>query len=466
MPAIALGTSSYSRPSAAQAPVVMGNLFTEVDPTNAVTGKVYIQRPGLKPLVQLGGVTTRGIKQQDGVFGGDMVVVVDTTFRRVQVDGTIVFSTAFPAGGFVQTTFGTGRSISIGTDGTAWSFDGSTLVQVNMPGAVSAAWSAYIDGYFLIGQGGGSQRVFYLAPGDVDPDALSFFSAESQPDGTVTGQALADDMWIFGNSSIEVWSPSGNLDAPFTRSTRLYSKGCASRDAVCVIDNTIFWPGLDRIVYRADTVPVRISDNTVEERLRNEVGPAMRGWTFSRDGHVFYVLTIGAQGTFVYDVSQQNWPNWYSYGLTYWHAHVGCQIDGRTVLAGDSASGQIWTVDSTVSNDQGGGSGDQPIIRELSGFVPVVTQNQRCNSIELVGSRGRGTSFQRPVSIEFSWSDDEGETMAPWRKMSFGARGQYGVNLKAKGLGRMSAPGRIFFFRQSDDSIFRISYARVNEAMN
>jgi hypothetical protein len=70
----------------------------------------------------------------------------------------------------------------------------------------------------------------------------------------------------------------------------------------------------------------------------------VRAWTYSLDGHTFYVLTLGEQGTFVYDESTQQWAKWQTAGLSGWNMEIGTVWKGR-IIAADQAEPTLWELD-------------------------------------------------------------------------------------------------------------------------
>ena len=51
--------------------------------------------------------------------------------------------------------------------------------------------------------------------------------------------------------------------------------------------------------------------------------PRVRAWTFTIDGHDFYVLRLGNDETLVYDVYSEQWYVWGSSDTPLWRAYNG-----------------------------------------------------------------------------------------------------------------------------------------------
>lgn len=467
MPAVALGTSYSVRNVAKTAPVLLSNMVLEQDDTNLVDGKMRIGRPALRFWQAVGQGPIRAVFQRKGVLSGDFIVHSGTEVWRVPSAvaaykiGDISANPAQIAGGE------TGIVLCDGS--AAYSYDGTNYAQVSMPDNVPVQSVAYLSGYFFLAQTG-SQRIYYIAPGETSPDGLDFFSAESQPDAVVALGILSDELWIFGETSVEVWSPSGDQDAPLTRqSGRLYNRGIASRNSLVYADNTLFFVGDDLIVYRSSTVPKAISDNSISEAIRAAVVNIIFAWSFSLDNHTYYVMSVldttGTSKTFVYDVTTSSWSRWSTLEASVWAGFCGAQSTGypATIVAGQANTPNLYHVDATfnIDSDQ---NGDVPILRELVGGVGVTGPDQRCDSLSVCAAMGWSPDPDEPAILQVRWSEDQGQTWGDWRDMSLGKQGQYAGLATLRLLGRMKAPGRIFHFRMSDPAISRISYARVNEA--
>jgi hypothetical protein len=460
--AVPLGVSSFKRIAARTPEVLLNNMFVEKDPTNLVDGLVRIQRPGLSGFATtVGDGPIRGFFKQLGTFGGDILAVSATELYRINDDGDVtdVGAVTFDSAARVQIAAGLTRAL-IATGQTCYSTDGTTITAIVMPDDQEVSSVAYINGYFILTVTD-SQRFYWIVPGGTDPDALDFASAENSPDNLVRCERIGDEIWFFGEGSIEVWIPTGNADLPFERvEGRLYDKGCANRDTVAKLDNTLFWVGQDKIVYRADTTPIRVSDNSIEERIAGVDQATLRAWAFAFNGHTFYCLTIGVEGTFFFDVSVGNWGEFSSYGRHSWRAHMGGQTSGSEVFAGDDQLGTIWKLDPALSND-----GGEPMVREIIGGVALLGQPIRCDNFSIYAATGwsKLTGNGANSVLQFRISDDGGNTWGNWRQISLGATGQYGGEVAAHRLGMIRTPGRIFHVKMTDDSVCRFSYARINE---
>lgn len=463
MSTIPLGIGEYSRSIAKTAHILLSNMYVEKAPDNPVDGLMRLQRPGLAPFASVGSGASRGVFHQPGTFNGDYLAVQGSELYRITISAIPTLLGTIGGAGRVSFAASATRAL-FATGDVCYSTDGATITIVNVPdidGVPSPISSvAYINGYFILTVAG-SQHFFWLAPGDVDPDPLNFAAAENTPDNIVAGRRLFDELWFLGEASVEVWQTTGNLDAPFQRiNGRLYEKGCANRDSIASTDNTLFWVGNDFLGYRAEQQPVRISDHSVEEVLRLNGASNLSGWSFAIDGHTFYCLTIGSTRTAIFDVENPTaWPAWKSYNRNTWRAYVGVQ-NGASVICGDDTTNDLWLLDPARSNDNG-----DPLIREVMGGVAVKGNKPViCANISIFAATGFAATNTNPV-IELNWYDDGGQVLSgAWLEADIGVTGQYGKEVVLRQLGPMYTPGRLFVVRMTDDSGFRVSWMKMNEA--
>ncbi len=461
MTAIPLGVSNYVRQLGRLAPILLQNMYVEKSPENLVDGLVRLQRPALSLYTTLEGPVS-GIFQQPGTFNGDYIVVCGGTVYRLRYPVPIptVLGIVGTDARCIMAASKTMLVIATGSVPYRYTDDGG-LEPIVMPDGVNVTSVEYINNYFVLTVAD-SQRYYWLAPGEEDPDALGFSSAEHSPDDISVLKRLGDELWFFGQGrSTEVHIPTGVSDLPFRRvNGRLYDIGCANRHTLTGTDNSLFWVGTDGKVYRADASPQRISDHGIEEALRrNNDNTNLSAWAFAIDGHTFYLLTIGTIGTFVYDVESSTWAQWSTYGRETWRAWIGTAGNASPVLCGDDENGRVYLLDPTLNQDNG-----VQIVRQVVGGVQVLGKPIRCDVVSVYGSTGWTPNVDEEPSLEINWSDNQGATVdGPWMQMSMGGQGDYQRSMEARQLGMISPPGRLFYFRCSEDVNLRISFARMNE---
>lgn len=167
-------------------------------------------------------------------------------------------------------TVATGANISFGS-ATLTGGGSPSLTTVPMPDDVGVVSVGYIASYVIcvVTQGFGvNGRFYWIEPGESTVDPLNFATAERAPDPLFSVRVVGDQFWLLGTNSTEVWYPTGNIEFPFQRvQGRIFDRGIWEgtdvqiKDFVILVDN-------DGVVYKIGSGPERVSDHSIEERIR------------------------------------------------------------------------------------------------------------------------------------------------------------------------------------------------------
>ncbi len=456
---LALGLSAYKRGSGALPEVKCINLFAEQTPTNK-GGVALLGRPALVPWVDIDVGPIRAVFRRAGAFDGDFIAVSGTNVYRVNSAGT---ATLLDGGiGDPDTRVSIAASdthVFFANGNNAYVSTGTDVLPIDFPDDAGVAWVEYLQGYFLFVRSD-SETFYWLAPGDIDIDALNFISAERSPDGLRAMKVLGDEAWAFGEATIEIFVATGQADPAFQRvQGRVFDRGCLNANTIASMDNTLFWVGDDHIVYRGSGVPTRVSEHTIEEWLRGSTADDLRAWTFSFDGHTFYALTNGDDKSYVFDASTSGWCEFSSYQRGSWRAHLGA-FNSSLIVAGDDELGRLWYLSDTVFLDD-----TAAIIAEATAGITVQGNTPPCHNVFFDSAKGLAGAGVTDHWVEMRQSDDAGNTWSGWERANLGAMGEYGTRSVWRRRGNMRSPGRIFSFRISSPARIRISGARMNETV-
>lgn len=163
---------------------------------------------------------------------------------------------------------GTGLGVSGSnlTGGGVHTLQGCTVPDGQTPGSVTQ-----IDSYVLVAING-SQRFYWVKPGEVTIDALDFASKEGGPDPISQMRTVGDQVLIMGEKSTENWYSTGQDLAPFAPvAGRTYARGAIKGTAV-ILDDNVFLTGDDGKVYQIGMQGITsVSNNGIEERIRRQV---------------------------------------------------------------------------------------------------------------------------------------------------------------------------------------------------
>lgn len=183
--------------------------------------------------------------------------------------------------------------------------------------------------------------------------------------------------------------------------------------------------------------------------------PKVRAFTFTLDGHDFYVLRLGVFETLIYDVHSDQFYIWGSGSESLWKAYDGIHWPGGSYLAnsygsnvvvGDDANGSLYFLDPDADQDDDPVYSDRKndFIREVSGQYPIRGYSYtRCYGVELYGSIGDAGDGPSDMTITLSYSDDAGNTYLSREPITIAAE-DFNGRVMWRSLGSMKAPGRIF----------------------
>jgi len=296
-------------------------------------------------------------------------------------------------------------------------------------------------------------------------EGLNFASAEANPDQIIGAAVIGEGMAIFGTLTTEWHYPTLDPDNPYQRSQgRTYDRGCLAVQTVQLVDNSLFFVGNDRMVFRAAQVPSKVSTPRVDDLLRKQTEEEFRSNSAFRiffGGHEFYVLNIVGQGTWALNVGQKLWSEWASWGKDRFRVSVA-DADG---FMGDAFSGRILGFDGKLMLDLG-----EPIERIVSTWQPLKSGTMRNFSLALhcqqgVGLLGVEDAEGGDPKVEMRFSDHLGENWSNWMEGNLGKHGVRGKEALAQwtNLGTFPSPGRAFEFRCSGPIEFTPYMVSINE---
>ena len=192
--------------------------------------------------------------------------------------------------------------------------------------------------------------------------------------------------------------------------------------------------------------------------------PNLRAWTFTLDGHPFYMLHLGDFKTIVYDVSTEQWVDWRSINLDFWRANVGqnwlgatkvATVFGSNILVGDDLFGLLWFLDPTFGEDQSPAEDrdNEHFPRIVMGQIPMRGRDfAPCYEVFLTTDKGDPAYDFAPVTLYTS--DDGGVNFDEHTTIQLIA-GDVTQELSWPSLGQIAAPGRLFRI-EDDGAIARI----------
>lgn len=184
--------------------------------------------------------------------------------------------------------------------------------------------------------------------------------------------------------------------------------------------------------------------------------PHIRAWTFSLDGHDFYVLRLADMWTMALDLATGQWSEWSGHSLPYWRAVKGQnwlgvgpdtmnRLWGTNVVAGDDRAGILWMLDPTAGIDDAASSGDAaiPFTRSVTALVPAkMRETRQVGAIYVNLSLGEPTTGAS-ADVTLRYSDNWGKSYTSVGTVTV-TSGDYTQEVAYRSLGIIRAPGRIF----------------------
>lgn len=230
------------------------------------------------------------------------------------------------------------------------------------------------------------------------------------------------------------------------------------------------------VAVKSDVIP-RVSNAAVLVAVKGRTSnPKLRAWTFTLDGHDYYVLRLGMKLTLVYDIYSEQWMDWDAFSETYWPVNIGAnwvggtkwgQSYGSNVLVGDDTYGLLWLLDPNQPYDEAPEVLDptQEVFfpRIIQGQYPVVGRAvEPCYAVWLTTDMGAPAYLGAGVKLEIS--DDAGKSYQDMGTVPVTA-GTNTPEIAWYSLGQIGAPGRLF--RITDDgAVARIDSMEMNDPEN
>lgn len=421
------------------------NLYPEMGSATSKSPAMLVGTPGKRLWQTLAGGNVRGLLR----FSSDTsVVVCGANVYLVLSDKTYSLVGTIDSLSTPVSMASNGTIVMIVTGPTGWLLDPSTKVvsRIVDPEFTGADTVQFIDGYFAFNKTGTGQ---FQITGLYDPsiDGLDFATAEGAPDLLLSLVVDHRELWLFGETSTEVYFNSGNVDFPFERINGAFiEQGCAAKYSPAKMDNTVYWLTSDErgygTVQRAQGYsPQRISTHAVEFAISQmaRIDDAV-AYTYQQEGHSFYVLNFPtAQQTWVFDAAtnlwhQRAWRDPADGSLKQDRAICQMAFAGETI-AGDNSNGNLYALDLDYFTD----NGDLiPRIRACGHIADPDYRYQYFGSLQVDMQTGVGLSSGQgsdPKAM-LQWSDDGGRTWSNEIWASIGKLGERRTRVKWRRLGR------------------------------
>jgi hypothetical protein len=303
-------------------------------------------------------------------------------------------------------------------------------------------------------------RFFWSAVAEAsDISSLDFATAEGNPDGLVRAIAHLQELWLFGDESIEVWYDNG--DGFTRRGGTVVPKGCLNKHTVAQLDLDIMWVGNDFVVYVARGYqPSRISHHGVERSIRETADKStINAWSYFRDGSAFYVLS-GPDWTWRFNRTTQKWTRRFSYNSGRWVADGAVQQNDEWIIGSADDDG-LYRMSADAYDENGTRMVWRVRTKPVHAFPNQISIDRLyCDFVTGVGRNVSDAGASNP-QVGLRWSDDGGHTWSNQLLRSLGTIGKRNVRVTWENLGITSPSGRIFELEASGPHIRCLMYSAM-----
>lgn len=425
MPSLLPPIHSYSRHGIGPRLV---NCYAEQSPESDKSPVRLIGAPGITPLSTVG-TDVRGLLTVDNL----LYIVSGTKLYKMDTNNVVTELGDIGGGGAVVMVADRSDVVVL-SSGSAYVWNGTTVAQVTDPDFRTASDMEFLDNFILFVEAD-SDRFFAAEIGDATSyDALDFATAESSPDKLVGMIVDHRQIILAGQKTIEIWWNAGAAGFPFERIPNgALEIGCAAGKSLAKADNSVFWLDDSRIVRRlSDLTPIRVSQHGVEEAISKYATVSdARAFTYTDQGHIFYVLTFPTQGaTWLYDITTGEWSERETLGYDYWRVSHYAYFNDQHIVS-ETDSGRLGVMSSNTYSEFGG-----DMVMEWW-YAPIYAdgKNLRHAKFQLVTRAGKADSSQ----VGLSYSDDDGQTFTAMPLRNMGATGEYWARTQWHRLGASRA---------------------------
>lgn len=436
---VPLATNSYRSRSLPLSAQRLVNLFPEIQPPDAKAKLALFGTPGLSLFASVtGDGPCRGLFKSTT----ETYAVIGNTIYSLNENGTVSGLGSIDNQGPVYFAENNAGQIAICAPPALYVLTGTALDQVSDPDFPGAGSLDYIDGYGVFNAPDTGQFWITALNNFGDVDALDFVTAESAPDNIRRVIVDHREVWLFGESTIELWVNTGAQDFPFERqSGATIERGIASGNTASKLDNTLYWLGNDYVVYKADGyTPVRVSTHAIEYAIEKSPSKdAAIAFSYEQEGHAFYVLTFPPfedyEGqTFVYDAASALWHERQTGTVdASWRARYVVYAHNR-YIAGDDRTSNLYEMSLETYDEVG-----EPMIA-IAVSPPLHADSKRAFmpwfQVEIESGVGLANGQGNDPQMMLQTSDDGGHTWSNERWAGMGAIGKYNYRARWRRLGK------------------------------
>ncbi len=428
---INLAKNSYQARSGILSSQRLINLYAEPVPGDAPFNVALYGTPGLTIWKDLGVYNPIYGTER---MGENLFVVCGITVYMIDTSGTVttIGSMGTTPGRVMMTNNGT--QVSILTENEILYYcttSASSLTQVTSGNYVASNSIATMDGFTILTNSESTRYQISNLNATQTYDALDFDNVLSDSTNLVRVASNNLEVWFFKEDITLVYYNSGNATFPFERKNGvLIQKGCAAKYSVATFDNSFYFLGNDRIIYRTNGYQLEpISTYPISKEIESydQIDDAF-AFVYAQDGHIFYNITFpSANKTWDYDLTTKLWHERESLNPVTlqpqeWRANCFSFFAGKN-LVGDVNTGILYELDLDVYTEDG-----TPLISTLISATQFDNyKRDSVGELALVMDTGVGINYGQGDNPEIMMqtSIDGGKTWSNELWQPIGLQGEY-----------------------------------------
>ena len=326
-----------------------------------------------------------------------------------------------------------------GLHGYVYTFGTGVFGQISDADFMGASSLTYQDGYGIVTVPSSGQFQISDLYDFTVWSALDYATAEGWPDNVLAGISDHRELWLFGETTTEVWQNTGAATFPFQRASGGFlQEGIAAAKSIAQIDESLIWlTNQLEFVKTSGYAPLPISSDQVQYLLSKmaRVDDAIAfAWKFRKNA--FYQITFPTENvTLECNITTGLWHRRMSGASGRYRGNCYLFAWGKHLI-GDSLNGKVYQIDPETYTEDG------EEIRRIHTLPPVRSRNgvdaMAHNRLTLLMKCGFGLDADVVGSdpqISLSYSDDGEMTWSKERTASVGKIGEYSKRVAWRRLG-------------------------------
>lgn len=347
--------------------------------------------------------------------------------------------------------------VTVAANGDYYVWDGSTLTEPTTGAFSSVGSVTFLGQYTIVTEKDGRRFNWSAVANPSSFDALDFATKEGRDDDVLRALAISGRLWLFGETSLEVWYLTGQASSDaFKRvSGGIIDTGLKSYGLLTEIDQGAFFIGDDNIAYIvAGDQPQPISTRAVETAIAQ--GDPSRCFFYEDEGHKFCVIRFTDRPAWVFDLATGEWhERARGVDLDPWPAVASAKLGTSWYVGTD-----LGLVNKLTRNNK---DVSDPLRRVMvSNTLYIDGQRFTLAELEVFANMGR-SNLGRAAQCWARFSGDSGNTYGREKSRGLGVQGDYDARALWRAQGRFRQVTVELNCSEESDIIFH-SQARVRVA--